>query len=69
MKIKPTDNISLKEILDEMDIPENRKDDPFWLLRNMGIKEINRNHPYYEWAMTLLKFFVLPENFLEENYE
>jgi hypothetical protein len=60
MKIKPTDNECLKKILDEMDIPLKRKNDPFWLVENLAIR--NKNHPDCEWAIALLKFMCLPEN-------
>jgi hypothetical protein len=62
MKIKPCDNPAIKKILDEMTIPEGRKNDVLWIFRNLGINESNRNHPQFDWLMTILKFFVLPEN-------
>lgn len=42
----------LHEILETMDVPENRKNDPDWLLRNLGIR--NRNHPDFEKAMSII---------------
>lgn len=46
----------LHEILDSMDIPEQRKKDFYWLLRNLSIR--NSEHPKYEEAISLLKKLV-----------
>lgn len=43
----------LKEILDQMDVPEMRKSDLGWLKRNLGIR--NSGHPLFNQAMELIK--------------
>ena len=43
----------LREILDTMDVPENRKQDRRWLLRNLCIR--NGNHIDFAEAIKLLK--------------
>lgn len=43
----------LKVILDTMDIPELRKTDWLWLLRNMSVR--NSKHPLLGKAMGLIK--------------
>lgn len=42
----------LKEIIETMDIPEQRKEDVLWLSRNMFIR--NSNHEDFEEARKLL---------------
>ena len=48
--------LRLKEILNTMNIPESRKDDFNWLLRNLGIKNIN--HPDLKEALELIKILI-----------
>lgn len=43
----------LKEILDTMDIPEQRKTDMAWLWRNIGVR--NSGHPFLEEARVHIK--------------
>lgn len=43
----------LAEILETMDIPEQRKTDMRWLIRNIGIR--NREHKDYEEAVSLIR--------------
>ena len=43
----------LNEILDQMDIPDSRKHDISWLVRNLGIR--NSNHPACNKAMLIIK--------------
>lgn len=43
----------LKNLLDMMDVPEHRKGDFQWLIRNLGIR--NSQHPYFEAVMNQLK--------------
>lgn len=45
----------LKNTLDKMDVPEARKTDFGWLLRNLGIR--NSNHPDFEKAIGLIREF------------
>lgn len=42
----------LQEILETMDVPELRKGDMRWLIRNIGVK--NSNHPDINEAKALL---------------
>lgn len=50
----------LKEILDTMDIPEQRKTDMGWLWRNIGVR--NSDHPMFDEARLLIKKqFILPK--------
>jgi hypothetical protein len=63
-------NPAITEILDTMDIPENRKTDTQWLIRNVGIK--NRNHPEYNKLIMLLSYESinsdpLKSKFIKEN--
>jgi hypothetical protein len=46
------DEERLKSILSRMDVPETRKTDLRWLLRNLGIR--NKNHPDFLEAMGLI---------------
>ena len=50
----------LKEILDTMDIPEQRKTDMAWLWRNIGVR--NSGHPFLEEAKALIKAQWVKEN-------
>jgi len=43
----------LNELLDKMDIPDNRRNDIPWLSRNLGIR--NSNHPDYSRASNIIK--------------
>ena len=43
----------LLEILSTMDVPDKRKDDFRWLLRNLFIR--NASHPNFEEAIELIK--------------
>jgi len=45
--------MTLLEILDTMNVPQQRKSDSRWLLRNLAI--LNRDHPQFATAITLLK--------------
>jgi hypothetical protein len=45
--------LTLQNILNNMDVPENRRTDLNWLNRNLGIK--NNEKPGYEEAMRLIK--------------
>ena len=47
--------MSLKTLLDKMDVPEQRKTDFAWLLRNLAIR--NSNHPDFQEAINLIKEF------------
>ena len=42
----------LREILQTMDVPENRRADLFWLKRNLGIR--NREHECFQEALGLI---------------
>jgi hypothetical protein len=42
----------LQEILNTMDVPEGRKENWKWLMRNLGIN--NRTHPDLDEAMNLI---------------
>lgn len=48
----------LAEILASMDVPEARKQDWRWLLRNLGIR--NANHPDFNDAIILIKAKLIP---------
>lgn len=39
-------------MLDEMDVPEKRKNDLEWLKRNLAIR--NSNHPFFKDAMAII---------------
>lgn len=43
---------NLKQMLDEMDVPEKRKNDLEWLKRNLAIR--NSNHPFFKDAMAII---------------
>jgi len=43
----------MREILDTMDVPELRKTDIFWLVRNLAFR--NRNHPKYDRVIEILR--------------
>lgn len=45
--------MDLKKLLDEMDVPELRKNDVWWLSRNLGIR--NSKHPKFKEAMKLIE--------------
>jgi len=47
------EELRLKEILNTMNIPELRKNDFNWLIRNLGIGNIN--HPDLREALELIK--------------
>ena len=47
--------MSLKTLLDKMDVPQQRKTDFPWLLRNLAIR--NSNHPNFQEAINLIKEF------------
>lgn len=49
----------LTEILSQMDIPDKRKDDFRWLLRNLFIR--NAEHPNFEESLVLIKERLLNE--------
>jgi len=46
-------NERLKELLKTMDVPESRKEDIFWLARNLFFR--NRNNVNYEETKELIK--------------
>ena len=48
-----TGRVCLKLILDKMDVPENRKMDWGWLIRNLGVR--NKEHPDFEQAIKVIK--------------
>lgn len=48
----------LEEIINTMDVPSGRKNDPRWLARNLGFR--NRNHPDYNEAINLIKALLGP---------
>ena len=50
---------SLDDILNKMDVPEARKSDMGWLLRNLAIR--NSGHRDFQSAMTLIKFILKEE--------
>jgi len=52
-KMKMPTEIRLEQILNTMDIPESRKQDFNWLIRNLGIRNIN--HPDLREALELIK--------------
>ena len=52
-------NEELIEILNSMDIPKERRNDIFWLARNLPIR--NFNNPKLNRALELLKPLVLSE--------
>ena len=45
--------MTLAEILNTMDVPEQRKSDRGWLLRNLAVR--NAGHPHFAAAIKLLK--------------
>ena len=47
----------LQEILSTMDIPELRKNDMRWLLRNMSVR--NSKHPDFQEALMLIRETIL----------
>lgn len=47
------EELRLKEILNTMNVPELRKNDFNWLIRNLGIGNIN--HPDLREALELIK--------------
>lgn len=48
--------VKLNSLLKGMDIPSFRREDPKWLLRNLGTR--NLTHPNYEEAIGLIKQLV-----------
>lgn len=60
-------SIRLKSLLDRMDVPEQRKTDFDWLLRNLGIR--NSSHADFSEAIGLIKEFksLKSEIFNDEN--
>lgn len=53
----------------DMDIPETRRHDWYWLRRNLGVR--NSNHKHYQLALTVLKGIFLWKNsttFTESNH-
>lgn len=55
----------LQEILDTMDIPEQRKTDWPWLWRNIGVR--NSGHPLFMEAKLLLKEKIMAKSKLFEG--
>lgn len=53
----PIDCKELMDILNTMNIPEQRKNDKFWLIRNLGIK--NSDHPGFQDAMNIIVMMCL----------
>lgn len=45
--------MKLSELLEGMDVPDNRRDDLRWLLRNLAIR--NSDNPSLPQALTLIK--------------
>ena len=41
------------KLIETMDLPENRRHDWFWLIRNMQIR--NKNHPNFQTAFAFVK--------------
>jgi len=54
--MKTWQELRLKEILNTMNVPESRKKDFSWLIRNLGIKNIN--HPDLKEALELIKILI-----------
>jgi len=46
----------LRELTNDMDVPEYRKDSPRWLARNLGIR--NKEHPNYSKAKELISYLI-----------
>ena len=45
--------MTLTRILGTMDVPQQRKSDTLWLLRNLAVR--NRNHPQFAEAVEMLR--------------
>jgi len=58
--MKIPSELRLEQILNTMNIPESRKNDFNWLIRNLGIQ--NRNHPHLREALELIKSFKKDNN-------
>ncbi len=51
--LSPKEKVELHILMESMEIPEQRSEDKFWLMRNLGIK--NKNNTNFKRAMELIK--------------
>jgi len=58
--MKTPDQLRLEQILNNMNVPETRKNDFHWLIRNLGIGNID--HPDLREALELIKKLINSNN-------